>query len=195
MEAKVMQTQLKVIKADGSTEEYLYTKVMGTINNALTEIGQTDVYIAEQFADVVTYFLYNQQENRTTTSNEIFSMIKAILSETGYVDAAEALSQHHFVRMLKRSRTEVITIDIQELTDAEMITGTDNKSQWEKSRIVHFLVREHNFGQQTARTIASMVEDRIFNMEITRIPTSLIKQLVLRESATFLQAQRQLQTV
>jgi transcriptional regulator NrdR family protein len=72
MEAKVMQTQLKVIKADGSIEEYLYTKVMGTINNALSQIDLADVYIAEQFADVVTYFFYERQENFNITSGEIF---------------------------------------------------------------------------------------------------------------------------
>ena len=192
-----MQTQLKVIKSDGSIEEYLYTKVMGTINNALSQIDFADVYIAEQFADVVTYFLYEQQENHNTTSGEIFSMIKAVLSETGYEDAADALSQHHFIRMLNRSRTEVVKINIQELKDAETIAGTEelDKTHWEKSKIVDYLIREHDFDRQTARTVASMVENRIFNMEITRIPTSLIKQLVLRESATFLRAQSQLLTI
>ena len=192
-----MQTQLKVIKADGSIEEYLYTKVMGTINNALSQIDFADVYIAEQFADVVTYFLYEQQENHNITSGEIFSMIKAVLSETGYEDAADALSQHHFIRMLNRSRTEVVKIDIQELKDAETIAGMEgyDKTPWEKSKIVDYLVRVQGFNRQTARTVASMVEDRIFNMEITRVPTSLIRQLVLRESATFLRAQRQLLTV
>ncbi len=192
-----MQTQLKVIKADGNIEEYLHTKVMGTINNALSQIGYADVYIAEQLADVVTYFLYEQQENHNTTSGEIFSMIKAVLSETGHEDAADALSQYHFIRMLNRSRTEVVKIDIRELKDAETITGIEvsDKTQWEKSKIVDYLTGEQDFDRQTARTIASVVENRIFNMEITRIPTSLIKQLVLRESATFLRAQRQLLTV
>jgi len=42
----VIQTQLKVIKADGSIEEYLHTKVMGTLNNALGEIEQANIDIA-----------------------------------------------------------------------------------------------------------------------------------------------------
>ncbi len=192
-----MQTQLKVIKADGSIEEYLYTKVMGAINNALSQIDLADVYIAEQFADVVTYFLYERQENPNITSGEIFSVIKAVLSEAGYEDAAYALSQHHFIRMLNRTRTEVVKIDIHELNDAQTIAGIEefDKTQWEKSKIVDYLISEQDFDRQTARTIASIVENRIFNMEITQVPTSLIKQLVLRESATFLRVQRQLLTV
>ena len=98
----MMRTQLKVIKADGSLEEYSHTKVMGTINNALCRIGQADVYIAEQLAEVVTYFLYHRQNRRSATSSEIFSIIKAVLAAVSYDEAAIGLTEHHFERRLKR---------------------------------------------------------------------------------------------
>ena len=116
-----MQTQLRIIKADGSVEEYLHTKVIGTINNALGRIDEPDIYMAEQFAEVVTYYLYHQQNCRSVTSREIFSIIKAVLTTTGYEDAAVALSEHYFERMLRRSRVEVVSIDIRELNDAELL--------------------------------------------------------------------------
>jgi len=194
----VMRTQLKVIKADGTLEEYSHTKVMGTINNALFRIGQADVYIAEQLAEVVTYFLYHRQDRRTATSSEIFSIIKAALSAVNYDEAAIGLTEHHFQRRLKRSRTEVVSIDIQELTDAEQLAGTmatDNRCRWDKSRIVEDLVTKYDLCTSTARTIASMVEEKIFNMGINLVPSSLIKQLVLGDTATILRAQEQLQTV
>jgi len=40
-----------------------------------------------------------------------------------------------------------------------------------------------------------MVEEKIFNMGISLVPSSLIKQLVLGDTATVLRAQQQLQTV
>jgi len=194
---KVVQTQLKVIKSDGSEEEYLHTKVIGTISNALSNTGQADVYIAEQFADVVTYYLYDRQNRRSATSSEIFSIIKAVLTATGYYDAAVLLSEHHFERQIKRSRIEVVPIDIQELTDAEQFTGareSGSRCRWDKSRISNGLAKDNYFSRHTARAIASMVEYRIFNMGISLIPTSLIKQLVLNETAAVLRAQRQMQT-
>ena len=190
--------QLKVIKADGTVEEYLHTKVIGTISNALGRIGQADICIAEQLAEVVTYFLYRRQKGRAVTSSEIFSMIKAALTATRYEEAAVALSEHHFERKLKRSRIEVVSIDIQELADAELLCraeGLDSRCRWDKSRIVNDLVTKHNVSLQTARTIASMVEEKIFSIGITLVPASLIKQLVLGDAAAVLQAQRQLQTV
>ncbi len=192
-----MQTQLKIVKADGSVEEYLHTKVIGTINNALGGADQADIYMAEQFAEVVTYYLYHQQNCRSVTSREIFSIIRAVLTTTGYEDAAVALSEHFFERMLKRSRIEVVSIDIRELDDAELLARTresDSDSRWDKSRIINYLITRHDLCGKTARMVASMVEDKIFSMGITRVPASLIKQLVLGDTATVLQAQQQLQT-
>ena len=184
--------QLKVIKADGSVEEYLHTKVMGTINNALGGTGQADIYLAEELAEVVTYYLYRQQGRNSVTSNEVFSVIKAVLAAIGYEEAAIALSEHHFERRLKRSRIEVIGIDIQELTDAELLGSigeTTVRSRWDKTIIVNDLVKKYSICRQTARTIASMVEEKVFNMGITLVPVSLVKQLVLSDASAVLRVQ------
>jgi hypothetical protein len=190
--------QLKVIKADGGIEEYLHTKVMGTISSALGEAGQPDICIAEQLADVVTYFLYHKQRSHSVTSGEILSMIKGVLEATNYEEAAVALSEHHFQRRLKRSRIEVVSVDIRELTDAELLSDTEEvgcRSRWDKSRIANDLVTKYGINCQTARAIASMVEQKILDMAITLVPSSLIKQLVLGDTAMVMRAKRNLQTV
>ena len=193
----MIRTQLKVIKADGSVEEYMHTKVMGSINNALGEVDQPNIEIAEHFAEVVTYYLYRQQDQRTVSSSEILSVIKVVLATTGYEKAAVALSERHFERKLRRSRIEVVRADIQELTDAECFAepgDTDRRCRWDKSRIVRDLIATHKLRRQTARLIAAMVEEKVFNMGITLVPSSLIRQLVLGDAATVLRAQRELQT-
>lgn len=190
--------QLRVMKADGSVEEYLHTKVIGTISNALAMIDQADISVAEDLAEVVTYFLYHKPKPHVISSNEIFSIIKAVLTATGYEDAAAALSEHHFERRLKRSRIEVVAVDIQQLSDADLLTWAQESSdryRWNKSRIVNDLVTKHGLCRQTARTIASMVEEKILNVGVTLVPASLIKQLVLGDAAAVLRAERQLQTV
>ena len=190
--------RLKVIKTDGSTEQYLHTKVMGAIGNALAENGQADVYVAEELADVVTYFLYNKKHSYTVTGSEILSLVKAVLTATGYEEAAVALSEHHFERKLKRGRIEVVPVDIQELSDIELFGRAEesgDRSAWDKSRIVADLVANYGISRQTARMIASMVEEKIFNIQITQVPVSLIRQLVLGDTAAVLRAEKQLQTV
>jgi len=190
--------QLKVIKADGSVEEYFHTKIIGAINNALDVTDQADICIAEELAEAVTYFLYHRQNRRRVTSSEIFSMIQAVLMATGYNDAAIVLNEHYYERKLKRSRIEVVAIDVQELSDADLLAQAEElpgRSRWDKSRIVKYLVTKHKVCRQTARTIASMVEEKTLNMGITLVPASLIKQLVLGDAAAVLRVERLLQTV
>ncbi len=189
---------IKVIKSDGVTEEYLHTKVVGAISNALGETGEADVCIAEQLAEVVTYFLHHREKPRCVSSDEIFSIVSAVLTVTGYEDAAIALNEHRYRRRLKRCRIEVVSVDAREMDDADALYEAQQaaaKSPWSKSRIVDDLVSEHGFCRQTARMIASMVEEKIFSMGITLVPASLVKQLVLGDAATVLRAERQLATV
>ena len=192
------KVQLKVVKTDGTVEEYLHTKVIGTIANVLARAGQADMHIAEHLAEVVTYFLYHKKNVRTVNSSEIFSIIKAVLAATNYEDAAIALSEYHYQRKLKRSRTEVVPIDIKRLADAELLVGRErsmHRARWDKSRIVDDLVTRHDVDRQTARAIASMVEEKVFNVGLTVVPVSLVKQLVLGDTAALLRAQKQLQAV
>jgi len=193
-----VKVQLKVIKADGSVEEYLHTKVIGAISNALVQVSEPDIEIAEQLAEVVTYFLYHKQSRHSVTSSEIFSIIKAVFTATKFEEAAIALSEYHFERRLKRRRVEVVSVDLRELQDVELLCNSEqlnSKCRWDKSRIVGDLVAKHGLSRQTARAIASMVEEKIFNIGLTLVPASLIKQLVLGDAAAVLRAERQLQTI
>jgi len=189
--------RLDVVKADGSVEDYLHTKVLGTISNAFSLVGLADMAVAEELSEVVTYFVYKRDGEGTVSSNEIFSMIKVVLDSTGYGDAAIALAEHHHQRRLKRSRTEVVSIDVNGLTDAQLCIFAEQplKSRWDKSRIVEGLVGREGLDSRTARTIASMVEEKVLGMGVNLVSSSLVKQLVLAETAAVIRAQQQLAMV
>lgn len=193
-----MRKQLQITKADGSIEAYLHTKVIGAINNALAAVGRADAIIAEDLAEAVTFYLYNKPGRRTVTSSEVFSMIKAVLTATGHEDAAAALSNHANLRRLQRGRTEVLAVKMQEFADAQRLLEDNQplpRTPWDKAQIVYDLTTQLGINRQTARTVASMVEERVFRMELTMIPLSLIRQLVLGETASMLRAERELRAV
>jgi len=194
----MMEKQLRVIKADGTVEAYLHTKVVGAMNNALSAAGRPDITLAERFAEVVTYYLYRKSDHRTVSSNEIFGIVKAVLVATGNEDAAMILSDHAIERRLKRARVEVLAIDMQGFTDVERLHRTKHvpdRMPWDKTRIVQDLTAQAGLPYHTARAVASMVEERVLNMGMTALPLSLVKQLVLGETAAALRAQQELQTV
>ncbi len=193
-----MRKQLQVIKTDGTTEEYIHTKVVGAINNALSAAGRPDMAMAEDLAEVVTFYLYRKQDQREVSSSEILSMIKAVLVSTGFEAAAVALGEHAIGRRLHRSRTEILAVDVQDFADVERLYRTRQPPEripWDKGRIIEELTGESGLSRQTARVVAAMVEERIFNMGMTLVPQSLLRQLVLGETATVLRAQHDLQTV
>jgi transcriptional regulator NrdR family protein len=194
---KLMKARLKVIKTDGTCEEYLHTKVMHTINKALACVDQTDIITAENLSEVVTYYLYKRHGEAAIPSNEILSVVKVTLTATGYEAAAEALANHHSQRKLRRGRVELVHVNLEKASDAHKLFGDGyqlEKSPWDKSVIVEDLIAEEGLDRHTARTIASMVEERLFSLELTAVPASLVKQLVLSDTAAVLRAQKQLQT-
>jgi transcriptional regulator NrdR family protein len=192
--------KLTVVKADGTREEYLHTKVIGSIANALSSTGKPDIYAAQEITDAVTFFLYQTVQPGTAqisiSTNEILSIIKTVLADTGFEEAAIAISEHHFERKLNRCRVEVAHGRSDELSDAsELYTdhSAQARSKWDKSRVVEYLAAKHRLNRQTARTIASMVEEKVFNLGLPIIPAGLVKQLVLNDAAAVLRAQNQLQ--
>ena len=56
-EERQMRAKLKVVKADGAVEGYVHTKVIGTISLALECAGRPDIYVAEERAIGVTYYI------------------------------------------------------------------------------------------------------------------------------------------
>lgn len=179
------QVQLSVIKNNGSIEEYMHTKIIGSFNNALAFVDQSNVYVAEQLADAVTFNLYQKNTNHITC-DEIHLLIGSALSATGYPEAAQFLSEYRNARKMKRNRTLVICQQ----------DGCDEPTvQWNKSRIVEDIMKADICNRHVARAIASSVEEKILNIAMPRVPAALIKQLVNAETEAMLQAQEQLQEI
>ncbi len=99
--------QLKVTKSDGTVEEYLHTKVFGTFNNALALIEQSNVFAAEQFAEAITFYLYQKRGLDTVASDELLLMVQAVLTATGYENAAEAINEFQLNRRLRRQDSPI----------------------------------------------------------------------------------------
>jgi hypothetical protein len=198
-----MQTKAKirVVKADGSVEDYLHTKVLATINNCMTVAGHFDILFTEEFAEVITYHLYRQSAAgaHTIASDQIFALVKAVLCSTGFDDAAEILNYHQWQRNLRRGRIEVLPACKDGLCGTGGVHKDEQKvnppsAEWNKSRIASDLV-EDGFDRQLARIVAGAVEEKILNLQLRRVSTELIRQIVIAESAAFVSAHRQLQSV
>ena len=189
--------QLKVIKADGTQEGYLHTKVIATFVNAFARPEEKNTSIARELAEAVTFYLYSRYGKSKITSNEILSIIQAVLSSTGHDDAAANLAEHHHRRDLLRARVEITKSDIQKISDAVKLRQDmtiQPANCWNKSKIINDLVTEYNLDGTTARIVASMVEEKILASGLRCVPAAFIRFLVLLQTHAILSAQQQLQT-
>ncbi len=186
---RIGRMQLKVIKSDGSTERYLHTKVLGTFSNALGLIGQSNVYAAEQFAEALTFHLYEEKQPRKVTSDSIHLMVRAVLVATGYENAAEALNDYRLRRQLERSRIEVIDDPPHQPQPDSQRTA----HRWNKSIIARHLIDRDGMDYHMARAIATSVEEKILSLGITSIRKSLIRELLASQTEVMLRAYKQLQ--
>ena len=191
-----MQTRAKkiVIKADGSIEGYFHTKILSTINNCMTQAGHFEMKMAEEFAKVITYHLFKEKIH-TIRSDQILALIKEVLCSTGYDDAAEALSSHQLQRIIRRSRIEVVSDDDSGGSDGQGMVMRGQTSRWNKTKIADDLMANFGFERQLARTVAGAVEEKVLNLNLRRVSTKLIKQIVLAETVPMLSASNQMQRV
>jgi hypothetical protein len=176
--------QLRVIKADGTEEEYFHTKVIATLVNAFAAPNENNTSTAQQLADAVTFYLYNKNGSDKITSSEILSIIKAVLVSTGFSNAAEFLTEHQQRRNLSRMRVKVIKTDMKNLSVSTPLLLIDR-----------FGPDEHwNLDPATARTVASLVEEKILDSGFRFVPTGFIKFLTLWQAQVILSAARQIKT-
>jgi hypothetical protein len=92
---------------------------------------------------------------------------------------------------------EVLDVNINEISDLSRLFLFKNSYEsyrWDKSVIVNDLTIKDGIDRCTARTIASMVEEKIFQLELSKVPKSLLKQIILNDTASVIHAQSQLQT-
>jgi hypothetical protein len=169
--------QIRVIKADGSSEPYLHTKVLGTLHRALAGTQTDGLDAAEMLAEAVTLYLYQQTHPDELTTDGIHQMVLAVLCASGFEGAAEALQAWRLSRRLQRHRIEVL--------DSEW-------PAWDKSRIAGDLVQRYRVDPLLARTIAGTVEEKVLRIGLTRIRKTLIRHLVTADMEALLEADRQL---
>jgi hypothetical protein len=184
----------RVLKADSSVEPYIHTKVLATLYHCFSDTGIHDITVSEQLSEVITYYVYQREETNVSVET-VFSIIKAVLTETGYSDTAAALSEHRRKRCVKRHRLEVLQTEMKDFKEVCTKNSKIKRKPWSKSVIVEDLIVNENLDRQAARTIAGMVENKVFALSITKIPSSLVRQLVLNDAAAVLTARDNLQRV
>jgi hypothetical protein len=178
---------IKVIKTDGGIEEYFHTKVLLCISNSLCAVHEWDAGLAQELANAVTAFIYDRKEQHIR-SGDILSMVKVVLTETGFEEAAARLEEHHRRRGLARRRTELVDAEVYGPDDAETMRASGQASQWSKGLIAEHITRTYGLDRHCARAAAARVEEKVLAMGMSRVWSGLVRQIVVAEAALSIRA-------
>lgn len=176
-----------VRKRDGRDVAFEADKITDAIFAAAQAVGGEDRKLAEELTGVVMMFLEKEYgEAAIPTIEQIQDMVEKVLIETGHARTAKAFILYRQRRSEARMQTKVRKESMEESnsTDIHLQVDPESKAEyfdWDRSRITQALLKEAKLDADEANSIASTVEKRILHAGMTRISTSLIRELVDNE--------------
>lgn len=174
----------KVKKRDGRVIPYDESKIAEAIYRSACSVGQDNRFLAQDLAAVVTLYLERYYQKEVPESGEIREMVEKIIMETGHADIARAFILYGDNKWKSRSGDaevahEQSTYDLFPGKELTVSAATrDEVSMWGREKIASALVKEAGIPAETAEEIASLVEQKILHAGVTRISTSMIRELV-----------------
>ena len=198
---------MRVRKRDGRLDPLDQEKIVRSILRAGAVVGFAEDLLAEEMASLVVYFLEKDYAPGPVSAVEVKELIEKMLMETGHSEIARAYILHgerreRIKETLKIRESECGVILSPDGVESRNGQGSDSDgairsrptgdievdggdgysvSDWSKGRIVEALVTEAEVPASVASEIAVQVEERVFNSGLTRISSSLIRELVDNE--------------
>jgi len=175
-----------VRKRDGRIVAFNETKIADAIFKAAQAVGGEDRFLAEELAGVVTLFLERNYEGETPGIEDIQDMVEKALIETGHAKTAKAYILYREERARLRAAMQVRKEHNGngDMTDFALMVDRgrhDEIMPWDKAMIARALEKEADIAPEVAADIAGAVERKILHSSMTRVSTSLVRELVDNE--------------
>lgn len=176
----------KVKKRDGRVVKFDQGKITEAIYKAAESVDGSDRDLAEALSGKVTEVLGSLFTDKVPTIEDIQDTVEKVLIESGHSRTAKSFILYRKKRDEIRAKTKVRKVVKKKVstTDQQLLVDSDSDTEyqgWNKKRIEDTLVAESGISPEEAAKIASVVEKRVIQSGVSRIGTSLIRELVNNE--------------
>lgn len=175
-----------VQKRDGRLAPFNKTKIADAIFKAAQAVGGDDRAMAEELTDLVTHFIEKDFKDKVPGIEDIQDLVERALIETGHTKTAKAYILYRDKRARIRTALQVrkrVKLN-SDTTDKALLVEAGTREEttpWDRKKIALALQKEADIPFDIALEVASAVEKKIFASGISRISTSLIRELVDNE--------------
>ncbi|NQT95962.1 MAG: anaerobic ribonucleoside-triphosphate reductase [Candidatus Omnitrophica bacterium] len=175
-----------IIKRDGRVVAFDKNKIADAIFKAALAVGGEDRLLAEELASAVILFLRKKFNSESPSIEQIQDVVEKVLIETGHAKTAKAYilyredraKSRRSLRVRKKVRQNTSSTDLSLLVTP---LSKDEILSWDRQKVALALQKEAGLDAMLAGEIASSVEEKIFQSDLTHISTNLIRELVDNE--------------
>jgi len=149
-------------------------------------VGEENKAVLEKITDQIIIKLEKRFKDKIPQVEEAQDTIEEILIREGMVKVAKAYILYRDKRRRVRESLKVRkkVENHKSTTDLSMLVSTptsENIFPWERKKIIQALVKEAELALNVSIKIAKAVEKKIFDLGLSEISTSLIRELVDNE--------------
>jgi|GEM_PF-1658546 len=175
-EQHAMDGTIRVLKRDGSVEDFNFSKLLTCIRHGFQGSGEPlDRHKATSkgLTEAVQTYLERSEPHSPVPTHYLAELVELVLTQTGYTAASLVIKEHADLRGRRRNWVKV--------AQRRERDGRIVQKRWSKSRVVRHLVEIHRLETPSARMIAGRVEQLVFNCGIKVVTTGLVDEMVLSE--------------
>jgi len=171
-----MDGNIRVRKRDGSTEPFVFAKLLRCIGNgfqASGEMRERGTTTCRELAEAVHAYLKHTEPAGPVSSGQLAELVELVLTQTGFIAAGMAIKQHLQLRDHQRGWLRV----------ARQAGPTSRfvQHRWNKTRVVEHLRRQHGLDAPASRMIAGRVEQLVFACGLRVVTTGLVREMTTSE--------------
>jgi ribonucleoside-triphosphate reductase len=175
-----------VRKREGQLVEFDRKKIVEAIFAAMQVMGEENKSRSEKITDQVIKKLEERFKDKIPQVEEVQDIVEETLIKEGMVKVAKAyiLYRDRRSRIRESLKVRKKIINHKSMTDLSLLVSaptSENIFPWDREKIVHALVKEAETPLNISRKIAKAVEEKIFDLGLIEITTSLIRELVDNE--------------
>jgi len=161
-------------------------KIVEAIFAAMQVVGEENQAIAEEITDQVIIKLEKIFKDKIPQVEEVQDIVEEVLIKEGMVKVVKAYILYRDKRNRIRERIKVRKAinNHKSTTDLSLLVSTTTYESifpWDRQKIIQALVKEAELPLDISMNIAKAVEEKIFDLNLNEISTSLIRELVDNE--------------
>jgi len=175
-----------IIKREGNIVEFNKDKITHAVLAAMHSVGEEDQDVAKKITEQTVNKLEEIYKDKIPQVEEVQDIVEETLIRGGMAKVAKAYILYRDKRRRIREKLKVRkkVQNHRSTTDISLLVSTttsENISPWNRQKIIQALTKEAELPLNISRSIAKAVEEKIFDLDLNEISTSLIRELVDNE--------------